>query len=161
MSALSQGMNQQTREYHWRLPSDLSKIPELQQEMMELLQRHNFPEGDIFAVRLAVEEAVANAMKHGNRLSPHKYVEVTVGVEDDAVWVRVHDEGEGFDPLAVPDPTADENLERPCGRGILLMRHFMHYVEYRDSGRTVFMIRHRNLQTSSTCHVFRVSPTAT
>ncbi|GBD35769.1 Anti-sigma F factor [bacterium HR36] len=157
MSAVHEGKKAGNREYCWRLPSDLGKIPQLQQEIMQLLQQNGFPEPDVFAVRLAVEEAVANAMKHGNRLLPNKAVEVALGLEDDAVWVCVRDEGEGFDPNSVPDPTSDENLERASGRGILLMRHFMHYVEYRDNGRTVYMVRRRVLASGSACHVFCVS----
>lgn len=157
MSATLGKASENVREYCWRLPSDLAKIPQLQQEIVQLLQGIGFPERDVFAVRLAVEEAVANAMKHGNRLLPHKTVEVALGLQEDAVWVRVCDEGEGFDPRNVPDPTLEENLERPSGRGILLMRHFMNYVEYRDGGRTVLMIRRRHSDTISASHVFCTS----
>lgn len=127
----------------WRLPSRLERIPDLQQEIVGLLERAGFSDQDIFAVRLALEEAVANAMKHGNRLADNKTVRVSLCLQPEAVIVRVSDEGEGFDPSSVPDPLAEKNLERPCGRGLLLMRHFMHQVEFLDKGSTVVMVRRR------------------
>ncbi|MCS7016043.1 MAG: ATP-binding protein [Gemmatales bacterium] len=160
MALLSESKAQRVYEYLWRLPSDLDQIPGLQSQIVDLLSRCGFSERDMFAVRLALEEAVANAMKHGNRLLPHKCVEVALGLGEDSVWIRVCDEGEGFDPDQVPDPTAEENLERPSGRGILLMRHFMDHVEYRDRGRTVFMVRRRACSSESNHQAFCAPPVA-
>ncbi|MCS7166218.1 MAG: ATP-binding protein [Gemmatales bacterium] len=160
MSALSSEAAHSLCQISWRLPSDLSQIPGLQQQIMDLLRQKGFSERDMFAIRLALEEAVANAMKHGNRLLPHKFVDVALGLQDDCVWIRVCDEGDGFDPDQVPDPTAEENLERPCGRGILLMRHFMDHVEYRDQGRTVLMVRRCACGTEAKNQAYYVSPVA-
>ena len=93
-------------------------------------------------VGVAVRESVINAIKHGNANDEQKrvYVEFTpVDGSVPGIAIRVRDEGPGFDPEDVPDPTAPENLERPCGRGLLLMRHYMNHIEYVGTGNTVVM----------------------
>jgi serine/threonine-protein kinase RsbW len=95
-------------------------------------------------VGLAVREAVANAIKHGNRLDPAKRVEVEVSIDGGFVDILVSDEGDGFDPAAVRDPLAPENLFRTNGRGIFYMRRFMDEVAYdaaRSGGTSVRMRR--------------------
>lgn len=78
----------------------------------------------------AAREAVINAIRHGNREMPGKRVVVEVDVDGADVVIRVADEGEGFDPDNLPDPTAPENLLRPSGRGIFMMRQFTDSIEY-------------------------------
>ncbi len=123
------------------IPSDLNEAHQLQSEIEAALAAASFGERDVFAVRLAVEEALVNAIKHGNKLDPDKRVHIRYAVTQDRFDVFISDEGPGFNPNDVPDPTAPENLERPCGRGLLLMRHYMTEVEYSDSGRAVQMCK--------------------
>ena len=78
----------------------------------------------------AAREAVINAVLHGNRQDPEKRVLVEVDLDGPDVIVRVEDEGDGFDPDSLPDPTAPENLLRPSGRGIFMMRQFADSIEY-------------------------------
>ena len=78
----------------------------------------------------AAREAVINAIRHGNREAPDKRVLVEVDLEGADLVIRVTDEGEGFDPDGLPDPTAPENLLRPSGRGIFMMRQFADSIEY-------------------------------
>ncbi len=96
-------------------------------------------------IALAVREAVANAIKHGNRQDPDKRVEVEVRLDGAEVEIRVTDEGEGFNPQGVRDPLANENLLRPGGRGILFMKEFMDDIDYTflDQGGTVVTLRKR------------------
>jgi serine/threonine-protein kinase RsbW len=124
-----------------RIPSDLNAARAFQFEIEHALQKADFTEHDIFAIKLAVEEALVNAIKHGNRLDPAKHVRVNCRVCSGRFEVHIADEGAGFDPDAVPDPTAPENLERPCGRGLLLMRHYMTEVHFHDCGRSVRMAK--------------------
>lgn len=121
------------------IPSDLGEARQIQAEIEAALTAASFGERDVFAVKLALEEALVNAIKHGNRLDPAKRVHVRYSVTSDRIDIHILDEGAGFKPEDVPDPTAPENLERPCGRGLLLMRHYMNHVEYTDSGRAVTM----------------------
>src|SRR5262245_56667835 len=101
--------------------SDTGEARRIQDEIERLLQAHQFGEREIFGIKLALEEALVNAIKHGNRLDQTKKVSVTYTVNTERFDIVIGDEGKGFDPEDVPDPVAVENLERPCGRGLLLM----------------------------------------
>jgi serine/threonine-protein kinase RsbW len=93
-------------------------------------------------IALAVREAVANAIKHGNRENPEKRVEVECVLRADQVVVRIEDQGEGFDPTRLPDPLKAENLLKPSGRGIFFMNQFMDEIDYTfgsDGGTIVTM----------------------
>jgi serine/threonine-protein kinase RsbW len=96
-------------------------------------------------VEMAMREAVANAIKHGNRLDPAKKVTIEMGVEGDEIVISVADEGTGFDPAMVHDPLAPENRFKKDGRGIFYMRSFMDGIDYRfrPEGGTVLTLRKR------------------
>lgn len=126
------------------IASDLTEARRVQAEVEAALRAGRFGDHDIFAIRLALEEALVNAIKHGNQLDRGKQVRVAYRVTAERFDVQITDEGRGFDPDDVPDPTAPENLERPCGRGLLLMRHYMTEVTYSDRGRAVRMAKVRN-----------------
>ena len=81
------------------------------------------------------------ARKNGNQEDPAKEGMVQTHVSATAVKIEVTDEGGGFDPEAVPDPTDDENLEAPSGRGLMLMKSFMSSVEFNDAGNHVAMTK--------------------
>lgn len=95
----------------------------------------------VFQLRLALDEALANALKHGNSFDPSKVVMARVKVDDEAVSLTVVDEGPGFDPGSVPDPRAEENLQRPGGRGVLLMESSVDRVIRNASGNSVTLIK--------------------
>ncbi len=99
-----------------------------------------YPEASAFALRLVIEEAVVNAFKHGNAGDYDAGVDVQWAVTPERVRLSVEDRGTGFDPDAVPDPTADERLEVPSGRGLLLMRAYMTEVRHNDRGNRVEMV---------------------
>jgi serine/threonine-protein kinase RsbW len=127
------------------IPSDLAEVRRIQALIEESLQACAFSEQDIFAIKLALEEALVNAVKHGNQMDPDKKVSVRYAVTPDRFDITIIDEGPGFNPEDVPDPTAIENLERPCGRGLLLMRGFMTEVEYQGKGNVVVMAKVREV----------------
>ena len=116
--------------------------------MLERLAEHQWTAHDIFSVRLALEEAIVNAIKHGNRLDANKHVHVLCKVSAELMWAQITDQGPGFDPEEVPDCTDDENLDRPSGRGIMLMRCYMSRVEYNDAGNIVVMEKRRTASNS-------------
>jgi len=127
------------------IPSDLEEARQLQSRIEGLLQAQSgFGELDIFAIKLALEEALVNAIKHGNQMDQSKTVQISYHIVPDRFEIRITDEGKGFDPGDVPDPTTAENLERPCGRGLMLMRHYMSEVAYNDRGNSVWMAKQRN-----------------
>jgi serine/threonine-protein kinase RsbW len=111
--------------------------------VLQQMEAAGFPEKDQFAVRLALDEALANAVKHGNRLDPTKWVTLRYRVAPETLLAEVEDEGPGFDPEKVPDPLAPENLERTCGRGVYLMRCYMTWVRYNERGNRVTLCKYR------------------
>jgi serine/threonine-protein kinase RsbW len=108
--------------------------------VLTALEKFQYSEASRFAVRLALEEALVNAFQHGHRgLPPESPLTVHYAVQPGEVTIAVTDQGPGFDPAAVPDPTADSNLELPSGRGLMLMRAYMTSVTHDLGGRRVTM----------------------
>ena len=125
------------------LPTRLTAIRESERKVLARLAALGYGEDHCFAVRLAFEEALINAMKHGNRMDPSRQVRLAYRVSPERVEIRVADEGAGFRPDCVPDPTVDENLQRPCGRGVMLIRSYMDEVIYSANGTEVRMVKYR------------------
>src|SRR5262249_21352578 len=96
---------------------------------------------ECLSVRLALEEAVVNGLRPGKARDPTKQVVVRYVVSPKAILVEVEDEGPGFNPAAVPDPTAPENRGKPTGRGLLLMRHYMTWMRFSARGNRVTMCK--------------------
>lgn len=134
------------------IPSDLAEARRIQDLIEEALQASAYSEHDIFSIKLALEEALVNAIKHGNQMDPDKRVTVCYQITPQRFEVRITDEGEGFNPDDVPDPTAIENIERPCGRGLLLIRGFMTNVVYHGKGNSVSMTKIRDGVGNSDAH---------
>ena len=108
-------------------------VPLLDRVEAEMVEQ-GYPARACFEMRLVLEEAIVNGIKHGNGGDPTKRVRVRYRVAPEAVRADVEDEGPGFDRSEVPDPTAPENLERSCGRGLLLMRHYSTWLRYHGRG---------------------------
>jgi serine/threonine-protein kinase RsbW len=118
-------------------------IDEVCKWILPKLKAQNFSEEDIFAVHLAMEEALINAIKHGNKMDPRKEVKINYSVNSERVEISMTDEGKGFNPEIVPDPRLGENLYKNDGRGMLLMQSYMDLVEYNKSGNSVRMVRYK------------------
>jgi serine/threonine-protein kinase RsbW len=123
------------------IPSDTTEARRVQDEIEQELRARRASDQEIFSVRLALEEALVNAIKHGNQMDRAKKVVISYRFLMERFEVLITDEGAGFDPNDVPDPTAVENLERPCGRGLMLMRHYMTEVAYNERGNSVSMAK--------------------
>ncbi len=132
--------------WHWehRFPTDLQAARDVLRCILDKLPQYGWGSRDVFGIHLALEEALVNAMKHGNRMDPNKQVHLRCFVSAQEVWVQITDQGQGFDPNQIPDCTAPENLERPCGRGLMLMRNFMTQVQFNERGNQVTMIKRRS-----------------
>jgi serine/threonine-protein kinase RsbW len=121
------------------IPSDLKEARRVQRHIEKQLKATEFDAREIFGIRLALEEALVNAIKHGNRLDPLKKVEIQFTVQPTRFDIHITDEGPGYIPEEVPDCKADENLTRPGGRGLFLMRHYMTEVVVLPPGNQLFM----------------------
>ena len=127
------------------VPSDPEAAGQPKDEILDELRACGFTRDETFAVKLALEEAFSNALKHGNRGDCSKCITVRYAVTPEKAVIVVRDEGCGFEPEAVPDPTHPDRLPLPNGRGIMLMRAYMDSVEYRDRGREVYMCKVRKV----------------
>jgi serine/threonine-protein kinase RsbW len=93
---------------------------------------------DIYGnIMIAVTEAVNNAIKHGNKDDSAKNVLISLSLEEGMIKFKIEDEGIGFDFHRLPDPTAPENIEKPGGRGIFLMKHLSDEVDFKENGKVV------------------------
>lgn len=128
------------------IPSETAQGQRVQERIIALLEQMGYSQKDVFGVKLALEEALVNAIKHGNGMDPNKVVRVKCQVSHQEARITITDEGPGFDPESVPDPTDDENLEKPGGRGIMLMKAFMSEVEYGKNGKEVLLVKIRELE---------------
>ncbi len=114
------------------------------QSLLKQLERFAWPERDRFGIRLAVEEALSNAIRHGNALDDDKEVGIRCRVTQDKFWIEITDQGAGFDVTELPDPTAPENLTKPSGRGVLLIQNFMTQAYYSEKGNCLVMEKQRS-----------------
>jgi serine/threonine-protein kinase RsbW len=138
-----------TWKYERAIASDLAEGRQAAEQVLARLEENGWCERDRYAVRLALEEALVNAVIHGNQCHPDKRVGFRCELSEGWVRIEIADEGPGFDPDALPDPTTDDRLECPGGRGVMLMRHFMTRVEFSDHGRRVAMEKRRDADAPS------------
>ena len=124
------------------IASDPTEARAVHEQVEKLLQSRKVPDRDVFCIKLANEEALVNAIKHGNQMDRAKSVRIRYTLRAERFEIHITDEGHGFEPADVPDPTAVENLERPCGRGLMLMKHYMTEVAYNECGNSVTMCKH-------------------
>ena len=121
------------------IPSDLGEARRVQTEIEEALQQWAYTETDIFSIKLALEEALVNAIKHGNQMDPDKTVSVRYQITSDRFDITITDQGMGFNPEEVPDPTLPENIEKGSGRGVYIIRELMTTAQYLGSGNVLTM----------------------
>lgn len=128
-------------EFVMELPSDLRVIEAAVSYLTRRLQSYAYDGSRLnLNFRVGVTEALANAVLYGNEGDPRRSVRVEVSLDPHQVVLRVTDEGSGFDPDRVPDPTIPPNIDRPGGRGLFLLRELMDEVEYNDSGNAVRIV---------------------
>jgi len=109
-------------------------------EVIGAMEAMGYPPTSAFAVRLAMEEAIVNGFKHGNKDAVDSTVRVEWEAKPDAVTVSIEDSGPGYAPDAVPDPTEPDRLEIPSGRGLMLMRAYMSKIWHNERGNRVTMV---------------------
>lgn len=119
------------------IPSELAAARDAELKLLRDVAQQGYGGAPTFAIKLAVQEAINNAIKHGNRFDPDKRVEITYSIGPDETTITISDEGDGFDSEHLPDPTAEENIEKPTGRGVMLMRAYMDEVRYNKKGNQV------------------------
>jgi anti-sigma regulatory factor (Ser/Thr protein kinase) len=133
-------------QFNMTIPADPRAIPAVTDGVMQVLVDKKWPDERIMQVELALQEALANAIRHGCKGDPARKVQCVVNCDtDDEVLIVVRDPGSGFDTATLPDPLACENMLKPSGRGIFLINQLMDEVAFNDGGRELRM-RKRNVQ---------------
>ena len=127
------------------IPADPAAIPMITEGVSGMLTQKGWPEDQIMAIELALQEAVANGIRHGCRGDASKHVQCSVSIDvEGEVIIVVRDPGQGFDPNTVADPLAPENVLKPSGRGIFLINGLMDDVQYADGGRELQMKKRKS-----------------
>ena len=136
------GVTEETTEL--KLPSRVDAIDEAAIKVADLVTRAGLDEQAAFGVDMAVREALANAVIHGNKFDEKKFVTIGVTSSPDSLEIEVSDQGQGFNPDTISDPTAEENILKSSGRGIFFMRTFMDEVGWSvpsEGGTRVRMVK--------------------
>jgi serine/threonine-protein kinase RsbW len=132
------------------LPSQIALISPFVDQLMRLIVKCRNQEDSGLEIEMALREALANAMVHGNQEDPLKFVHVACRcTKDGEVSITVQDEGQGFDSKAVPDPTTPENLLMKHGRGIYLIKTLMDEIRFEQGGALVYMRKKPNARSGS------------
>lgn len=121
--------------------NDLAAAKTPEERILREVTANGYCENAAFAIKLALEEAITNAFRHGNKCDPCKHIHVRYRVTPEVVEIEVSDEGEGFSPDEVPDPTQPGFIDRPHGRGIMLMKAYLDEVVFSGSGNSVRMVK--------------------
>ena len=133
---------------HWsyddRIPSEPDHCATIIGLVLEQLEKSGWANKDVFGIHMAMEEAILNAIHHGNHCAPDQDVHVVIELSEDRFYSKITDQGDGFDPTSLPDPTAEENLEKECGRGVLLIKSFVDVVVYNAKGNSLEITKHRS-----------------
>ena len=132
-----------------KVASTPSAIVKVCKQILSKLKAQSFPNEDIFAVHLAMEEAFINAVKHGNKMDASKEIKIDYSIDGDRAEITMTDEGEGFNPKGVPDPRYGENLYKTDGRGLFLIKSYMNEVEFNERGNCVRMVKYKGRPAAS------------
>jgi serine/threonine-protein kinase RsbW len=119
----------------------ISELRRICAKILGLIQTMDYSEDDLFAIHLAMEESIVNAVKHGNKRDPDKNVIIEYDLSPEKLELWVTDEGRGFDFEHLADPRTDANIYKTNGRGVLLIRSYMDNIEYNQAGNSVHMIK--------------------
>jgi serine/threonine-protein kinase RsbW len=126
------------------LESTLESVDQAERVTLDLARESGFAEEELDRIGMSVRECMVNAVVHGNRYNAHKKVRLSLSRTPERFTIRIADQGEGFDPGALPDPVAGDNLLRQSGRGIFLMKTFMDELQVRrlqPAGTEVTLIK--------------------
>src|SRR5499433_1623830 len=131
---MGEDLDSQSKTVNLVLDSTLDSVDTAERAALDLARESGFGEEDLDRIGMSVRECMVNAVVHGNRYNSHKKVQLSLARTPERFTVRIVDQGEGFNPDALPDPLAGDNLLRHSGRGIFLMKAFMDDLQVRSLG---------------------------
>ncbi len=133
--------NSRIRREAFEIPSDGSYIRKVSDRVVRIVKRFSVDEPVIFDIRLCIEEALRNAIVHGNRSNPNLPVRIRYSVDREKFEMEVEDRGRGFDHRKVPDPTEGENVLKLGGRGVYLIKYLMDKVIFNEKGNRIRIVK--------------------
>ncbi len=122
-----------------RITSQSENIALVEKLVNTICETYNISEDHYGNILVAITEAVNNAIQHGNKANPNKNIDISYLSDNQHLRFSVKDEGSGFNYSQLPDPTNPENIEKPNGRGVFLMKHLADKVEFEDNGSKVIL----------------------
>lgn len=124
------------------VPSDPDLMPDIEAFVLESVKHLNLSEDKLNNLTLSVAEASSNSIVHGNKGDLNKKVYITIEIDEELLTIKLKDEGEGFDPKKIPDPTAPENILKDSGRGIHIMKSFLEDLrfDFSKSGTEITLV---------------------
>ena len=130
-----------SRRNQLRIPSETRHIRKVSSRILSSLASYAVDEGRIFDIKLCIEEAVRNAIVHGNHSEKRRAVRIAYWVEDALLSIEIEDEGAGFDHAKLADPTSGPHILKNSGRGVYLIKKLMDSVIYNDVGNMITMAK--------------------
>ncbi len=127
-----------------KLPSRLDNVTLFVTALLRKLESLPLSEEELFDIKLCLDEALINAIKHGNKFNDHLPVEVKVTAGKEELVIEITDQGVGFDFTKIPNPTEKNNIHKNSGRGVFLIKKLMDRVEHFNCGRTIKMVKSLN-----------------
>lgn len=141
---------QDVRTLQQTLPSSLDQYHGFVKQVLDELEALGWPSTpDLFAIHMALEESISNAIRHGNKEDESKKVEVECRISPTEFWAKICDEGDGFCPDDVPDCREQDRLDVPGGRGLALIKAYMTRMEYNACGNCVTLVKGRDDESSN------------
>ena len=125
-----------------KIRSNAKHLKKVSTRIVDLLMKRNVDKNHIFDIRLSIEEAVLNAIEHGNKGDESQTVNISFVIDDQRIEITVEDQGNGFSHIGLPDPTVDGNILRSHGRGVYLIHKLMDKIQYNDKGNRVKLIKY-------------------
>lgn len=125
------------------ISSSLHAARTIEEQLLAITEAFGYSDECAFAIRLALEEAIVNAHKHGNGGNPSKTITISYDINEQRAIIRVRDEGKGFEPATIPDPTTPDRISLPTGRGIMLMHAYLDHVAYNQQGNEVQLVKEK------------------
>lgn len=122
-----------------RIESRMTNLRVVENAVDEITNQLGIKQDNYGKILVATLEAVNNAITHGNKANPEKFVDLEISIKGNEMSVKVTDEGKGFDPTTIPDPTMPENIEELSGRGVFLMTKLADSIYFNDKGNSVTM----------------------
>ncbi len=136
-------------EFDQSICSTIDKAAALVRDVVKRLKRFEWQEKDVFGIHMALEEALMNAIKHGNANDTTKRIQVLIQIRENSLHSRITDQGSGFDPTKVPDPCDDRNIRKSSGRGLALIKHLVDRVSYNETGNTVEFTKRKSVESAA------------